>query len=155
MGIEVISKPSNLNVPPWQLISATLNGVPLKAATWWAKPQIPSTDMLTPISCWKDGLGTPGGVQIATSGQWDNQQFGLTGGGGPDYNHAKIGVSIDPSKSYSIFGDMNQQGALSDSSSQNGRGGLFYIIKDKMLFDGLTGLLKGKTAPIYDVVSPN
>ena len=101
--------------------------------------------MTHPISCWKDVLGTPGGVQIATSGQWDNQQFGLTGGGSPDHNHAKIGVSIDPSKSYSIFGDMNQQGALSDSSSQkcsssqNGRGGLFYIIKDKMLFDGLTG----------------
>jgi len=151
-GIEVISKPSNLNVPPWQLVSATLDGVPLKAATWWTIPQIPSTDPTTPISCWKEGLGKPGAVQIATSGQWDNQVFGLTGGTGPDHNHAKIGVSIDPNQSISIFGDMNQQGILSNdsahpcSSSQNGRGGLFYIVKDKLLFEGLTNLLKGDTA---------
>lgn len=160
-GVEVISKPSNLNVPPWQLVSATLNGVPLKAATWWATPQIPSTDMTTPITCWKDGLGTPGGVLIVTSAQWDNQHFNLTGGISSDHNHAKLGVSIDPSKAYSIFGDMNQQGTLSASSSQkcsssqNGRGGLFYILKDKTLFDGLTGLLQGDAAPIHDVITPN
>ena len=160
-GIEVISKPSNLNVPPWQLVSATLNGVPLKTATWWAKPQIPSTDMTTPLSCWQNDLGMSGGVQIATSGQWDNQKFSLTGGSGPNHNHAKIGVSIDSSNAYSIFGDMNQQGALSASpnqkcsSSQNGRGGLFYVLKDKVLFDGLTNLLQGDTAPIVTVASPN
>jgi hypothetical protein len=153
-GVEVISKPSSLNVPPWQLISATLDGVPLKAATWWASPQIPSTDATTPISCWKDELGTPGAIQIATSGQWDNQIFGLTGGGGPDHNHAKIGISTDPNKSISIFGDMNQQGTLSNdavhkcSSSQNGRGGLFYIVKDAKLFQGLTSLLQGDTATV-------
>lgn len=160
-GIEVVSKPSDLNVPPWQLVSATLAGVPLKAATWWATPQIPSTDATTPISCWKGGLGTPGAVQIATSGQWDNQVFGLTGGEGPDHNHAKIGVSTDPSKSFSIFGDMNQQGTLSNnsghkcSSSQNGRGGLFYIVNDKILFEGLTNLLKGDTASVNQTAKNN
>lgn len=153
-GIEVISKPSALNVPPWQLVSATLNGVPLKAATWWATPQIPSTDAATPVSCWKQGLGMPGPVLIATTGQWDNQTFGLTGGGGPDHNHAKIGISTDPGKPYSIFGDMNQQGTLSTasghkcSSSQNGRGGLFYIVNEKALADGIADLLKGDTAPV-------
>ena len=152
-GIEVLSKPSNLNVPPWQLVSASLNGVPLRTATWWANPEIPSTVFTTPISCWNDSLGKPGDVQIATSGQWNNQKFGLTGGGGPNHNHAKIGVSIDANSHYSIFADMNQQGTLSESSahkcssSQNGRGGLFYIISDKTLFDGITNLLKGETAP--------
>lgn len=153
-GVELVSKPSKLNVPPWQLVSATLNGLPLKTATWWANPYIPATDASSTISCWQDGLGAPGAVQIATTGQWDNQIFGLTGGSGPDHNHAKIGISTDPNQTYAIFGDMNQQGVLSSdakhkcSSSQNGRGGLFYIVNDKTLFDGVTGLLKGDTAPV-------
>jgi len=51
------------------------------------------------------------------------------GGAGPNFNHAKIGVSISGNHNYAIFGDMNQQGSLSTNckSSQNGRGGLFYV----------------------------
>jgi Deoxyribonuclease II len=37
--VVVISKPSKLNVPPWQMVSAVLGGVSLKAATWWTTPQ--------------------------------------------------------------------------------------------------------------------
>jgi hypothetical protein len=42
-NVEVISKPSRLPVPPWQMVSATLAGVPLRTATWWASPKIPTT----------------------------------------------------------------------------------------------------------------
>ena len=38
-GVELISKPSHLNVPPWQMISAILGGIPLRTATWWANPR--------------------------------------------------------------------------------------------------------------------
>jgi hypothetical protein len=147
-GVRLISKPSKLQVPPWQLISATLGGVPLRVATWWAKPQIPSTTGGAP-ACWQPGLGTPGRVEIATTGTWDKVELGLTGGMGANYNHAKIGVSLDPAKPLSIFGDMNQQGALSGNcgSSQNGRGGLFYVVQDKALFHSVSALLKGATAP--------
>ncbi len=33
------------------------------------------------------------------------------------------------------------------TSSQNGRGGTFCVLKDQELFDSLTDLLKGDTAP--------
>jgi hypothetical protein len=147
-GVRLISKPSKLQVPPWQLISATLGGVPLRVATWWAHPQIPSTTGGTP-DCWQPGLGTPGSVEIATTGTWNKTELGLTGGMGPNFNHAKIGVSLDAAKPLSIFGDMNQQGALSGNcgSSQNGRGGLFYVVQDKALFKSVSALLKGATAP--------
>jgi hypothetical protein len=55
-----------------------------------------------------------------------------------------------------IFGDMNQQGALSSgyayakqtcSSSQNGRGGTFYVLRDAAFFKSMTALLAGKSAP--------
>jgi hypothetical protein len=55
-----------------------------------------------------------------------------------------------------IFGDMNQQGALGPdyaykgqtcSSSQNGRGGLFYVVENVSLFKTCTALLQGDTAP--------
>ncbi|HLL01806.1 MAG TPA: deoxyribonuclease II family protein [Myxococcaceae bacterium] len=148
-GVRLISKPSKLQVPPWQLVSATLGGVPLRVATWWANPQIPSTNGGTP-ECWQPGLGTPGRVEIATTGTWDKVQLGLTGGMGPNYNHAKIGVSLDAARPLAIFGDMNQQGALSGKcgSSQNGRGGLFYVVEDPALFNSVSGLLKGATAPV-------
>jgi len=155
-GVDLISKPSNLNVPPWQLVSAVLGGVSLRAATWWATPKIYSTRASTEIGCWDDSLGTPGAVKIATTGQWDGKIFGLTGGAGPNFNHAKIGVSISGSHRYVIFGDMNQQGALSEnyirmgqkcSSSQNGRGGLFYVLDDETLSAGITALITGGTAP--------
>ncbi len=42
-GVQLISKPSALHVPPWQMVSSVLDGVSLRAATWWANPQIPST----------------------------------------------------------------------------------------------------------------
>jgi len=32
-GVGLISKPSNLNVPPWQMVSSLLNGVSLRTAT--------------------------------------------------------------------------------------------------------------------------
>jgi hypothetical protein len=147
--VELISKPSGLQVPPWQMVSAALKGTPLRAATWWANPEIDTTTKSTQIDCWNDALGIPGPVQIATTGQWDGKAFSLKGGPQPDSNHAKIGVSTNPGQSYAIFGDLNQQGALSGTcaSSQNGRGGTFYVIKNKPLFDSLTGLLKGESAP--------
>ncbi len=154
-GARVISKPSALNVPPWQMVSALLGGVPLRTATWWAKPFIPSTTGGKP-NCWSDSLGEPGAVEIATSGSWQGTTFGLRGGLGPDFNHAKLGVSTQGDHAYAIFGDMNQQGTLDGiktskgvtcASSQNGRGGLFFVIEDSKLHDDLSALIKGDTAP--------
>jgi hypothetical protein len=149
-GVGLVSKPSALHVPPWQMVSAVLGGVSLRTATWWASPQIYSTTASTTIKCWDGSLGTPGAVAIATTGQWDGTAFGLKGGPGPDFNHAKIGVSTSGANHFSIFGDMNQQGTLSGTncgSSQNGRGGLFYIIENKDLSDGISNLIQGDTAP--------
>lgn len=142
-GVALISKASGLHVPPWQLVSATLNGAPLKAATWWTTPMIPSTDAHTAITCWDDSLGQPGAVEIALTGHWQNATFSLTGGPGADHNHAKIGISTDTNATYAIFGDMNQQGSLSGdcSSSQNGRGGIFYVLPSKVLNQSIANLL--------------
>jgi hypothetical protein len=149
-GVELISKPSKLDVPPWQLVSSVLGGVPLRTATWWAKPEIPSTAASTPVACWDHSLAKPGAVDIASTGQWDGTIFGLTGGLGTDFNHAKIGVSTSESGHYSIFGDMNQQGSLSGpncGSSQNGRGGIFYVVKDETLYQGVKALISGGSEP--------
>jgi hypothetical protein len=149
-GVELISKPSHLHVPPWQMVSAVLGGVSLRAATWWAAPKIYTTTATTKITCWDDTLGTPGPVEIATTGNWEGKEFGLTGGAGPNFNHAKVGVSTSGEHHYSIFGDMNQQGAASGqrcSSSQNGRGGLFYVVDDSDLFASVKDLIAGNTAP--------
>ena len=146
----LISKPSALNVPPWQMVSSFLQGVSLRTATWWATPEIYSTTATTKIACWSNTLGKPGAVEIATTGQWAGQQIGLKGGIGSDFNHAKIGVSTSGTGHYAIFGDMNQQGALSGAdcaSSQNGRGGLFYVIDNQELSDSLATLIKGDSAP--------
>ncbi|MFI5296367.1 MAG: deoxyribonuclease II family protein [Thermodesulfovibrionales bacterium] len=148
-GVEMISKPSGLHVPPWQLVSAELKGLPLRTATWWTTPKIDTTTGSTTITCWNGDLGKPGPVEIATSGEWDGKTFSFTGGPQPDGNHAKFGVSTDSSQPFVILGDLNQQGALSGdkcSSSQNGRGGTFYIINNKAFFEGLTNLIKGETA---------
>ena len=59
-GVLLISKPSNLNVPPWQMVSAKLDGEPLRAATWWTKPEIPTTTVATPVGCWDPSLTTTG-----------------------------------------------------------------------------------------------
>jgi hypothetical protein len=149
-GVELISKPSKLNVPPWQLVSSVLGGVPLRTATWWTKPEIPSTDASTPVACWDQSLAKPGAVDIASTGQWDGTIFGLTGGLGTNFNHAKIGVSTSESGHYSIFGDMNQQGSLSGpncGSSQNGRGGIFYVVKDETIYQGVKALISGGSEP--------
>jgi hypothetical protein len=148
-GVELISKPSRLNVPPWQMVSGVLGGVSLRAATWWEPPEIPGTTTSTAVGCWDSTLGKPGAVEIATTGTWSGKTLGLQGGARPDGNHAKIGVSTSGTHTYSIFADMNQQGTLSPpncGSSQNGRGGLFYVVDDGPLFDSVTALLKGASA---------
>jgi len=148
-GVELISKPSALNVPPWQMVSSFLAGVSLRAATWWAAPEIFSTTAATKIGCWSNTLGKAGAVEIATTGQWAGQTIGLTGGVGPDYNHAKIGVSTSGTEHYAVFGDMNQQGTISGNncaSSQNGRGGLFYVIDNQDLSESVANLIQGESA---------
>jgi hypothetical protein len=148
-GVELISKPSGLHVPPWQMVSSVLDGVSLRAATWWANPQIPSTTSSTTIDCWDPSLSTPGAVEIATSGHFAGKTFGLQGIAAPDGNHAKIGVSTSGTHHYTIFGDMNQQGAISGTckSSQNGRGGLFFVIDDAELSSSVRDLISGDSAP--------
>ena len=151
-GVELISKPSELHVPPWQMVSAVLGGVSLRTATWWAKPKIPTTTPSMTISCWDDSLGDPGTVEIATTGHWAGKEFGLTGGGGPNFNHAKLGVSLSRGHNYAIFGDMNQQGAATGTncgSSQNGRGGLFFVMDNAELHKDLKKLITGGTAPTH------
>jgi hypothetical protein len=145
-GITLISKPSALHVPPWQMLSSVLGSVDLKAATWWASPQIPTTTSTKTIGCWDESLSNdPGAVAIATTGQWEGTEIGLVGG----QNHAKVGVSMSGNRPLSIFADLNQQGSLSGNcqSSQNGRGGMFYVMENPELFEDLTKLLDGKVAP--------
>ncbi|HEY6330000.1 MAG TPA: deoxyribonuclease II family protein [Blastocatellia bacterium] len=150
-GVQLISKPSALHVAPWQMVSSVLGGIDLRTATWWASPKIPTTTASTKIACWDSSLQKkPGAVQIATSGAWDGHEMGLTGGSGPNFNHAKIGVSTSPNTHLAIFGDMNQQGSISGpncASSQNGRGGTFYVVDDQELADSVAALIKGGTAP--------
>jgi hypothetical protein len=57
-------------------------------------------------------------------------------------------VSLDPSKTFCFFGDENQQGTLDGdcNSSQNGRGGEFYVLNQSDLFQSLTALLAGDSA---------
>jgi hypothetical protein len=46
---------------------------------------------------------------------------------------------------------MNQQGSLSGpncNSSQNGRGGLFYVVENADLFGSVRDLITGDTAPV-------
>lgn len=149
-GVILISKSSKLHVPPWQMVSSVLGGASLRTATWWATPQIPSTTATTKIACWDASLTKkPGAVQIATSGSFDDTQFGFVGSATPNGNHAKIGISTSGSHPYSIFGDLNQQGALSGNcaSSQNGRGGLFFVVDDQQLHDSIHDLIAGDSAP--------
>ena len=71
--------------------------------TWWTKPEIPTTTDSTPISCWDPSLSRPGSVEIVTSGQFKGMTFRLTGGSGPDFNYAKIGVSTSGESSLRNF----------------------------------------------------
>ncbi|HWB11002.1 MAG TPA: deoxyribonuclease II family protein [Pirellulales bacterium] len=155
-GVQLISKPSAMAAPPWQVVSAKLDGLPLRVASWWDKPLIYSTTASTPIDAWPAELGHPGPVEIAVSGMWDHEVLGLTGGEGPNHNHAKIGISTDASNPLCIFGDLNQQGALTKNyayhgqtmrSSQNGRGGTFYVLRNDQLLQDLAKMLRGATAP--------
>jgi hypothetical protein len=99
-------------------------------------------------------LGTAGPVEIATTGRWNGTSFGLRGGiPSGDANHAKIGVSTSGNHHYAIFGDMNQEGALSGNESvcggsQNGRGGLFFVIDNATLATSVSDLIHGETAPL-------
>ncbi len=123
-----------------------LKSTDLKAATWWSSPQIPTTTSTRKIGCWDESLqDEAGAVEIAVTGQWDGTEIGLVGG----QNHAKVGVSTSGKRHLAIFADLNQQGALSGNcrSSQNGRGGLFYVMENPKLFEDMTKLLDGKVAP--------
>lgn len=149
-GVEIISKPSSLHVPPWQMISSVLGGVGLRTATWWDTPPIPSTPAGAVPACWDSSLTTaPGAVDIATSGTWNGTTFSLKGGISPDANHAKLGVSTSGDDHYAIFGDENQQGALSGNcaSAQNARGGTFYVMENPSLSASMSALIAGATAP--------
>ncbi|WP_440029570.1 deoxyribonuclease II family protein [Chromobacterium amazonense] len=150
-GVTLIAKPSALQVPPWQLVSAELGGAPLRAATWWEGSKsiaIPSTSRAGAPACWDSSLPTPGPVAIATSGSWAGRSFSLKGGMGYNFNHAKIGVSTGGGAAYAIFGDMNQEGALSGNcaSAQNGRGGLFFALPNAALANSIAKLIGGSTA---------
>jgi hypothetical protein len=145
--VILISKPSGLHVPPWQMVSALMSGAGERAATWWTKPWIYSTTKSTAVRCWDDELPKkPGPVAIAKTGSWDDREINLTA----PSNHAKIGTAVAGGKNYAIFGDMNQQGAISPpgcEKSQNGRGGLFFAVNDDKLFDSVKDLIEGDTAP--------
>ena len=150
--MTLISKPSNLNVPPWQMVSALLDGESQRTATWWAFPQIFSTKASTAIGCWegvlKSGNKKPGDVVIALDGSWDKHKIKLIGGS----NHAKIGVTTSGAKHYAIFGDLNQQGSINKvkgkcDSSQNGRGGMFFVVENDDLFKTLSDMLDGANEP--------
>jgi Deoxyribonuclease II len=151
-GVQLIAKPSSMAVPPWQMISAQLNSLSLRVVSWWANPNIYSTKAGEVPGCWAPGLGTPGDVDIALTGSWAGVTVDLIGANGRNGNHAKIGISKDPSKTICIFGDENQQGALSATptqachSSQNGRGGTYYVVNNAGLFKSLTQLFAGRTA---------
>jgi Deoxyribonuclease II len=148
-GVELISKPSMLHVPPWQSVSAVLGGVSLRTATWWEQSKIYTTTKSKKMGCWDESLGKPGRVEIATTGQWEGKEIGLTGAAGTNFNHAKIAHTLIDSRHLSIFGDMNQEGAISGNCAphQNSRGGLFFVVQNEELFNGLTTLLDGNTAP--------
>jgi len=144
-GVFLIAKPPDLNVPPWQLVSEELDAEPLLAATWWSKNKIPSTNAATPMRCWDPALKKAGPVTIAKTGTWQGTTIGLEGG----VNHAKFGVSKG-THTYSIFGDMNQEGSISKTNckvSQNVRGGLFFVVDDAALFSGVSALLTGSVEP--------
>ena len=146
-GVELISKPSKLAVPPWQMVSSLLGGVSLHVANWWMSPdKLPSTTTsdAASITCWDKSLEPPGPVESATSGSWKGKAFGLLGGDNPNGNHAKVGVSTSGNEPYTIFGDMNQEGSYNGpncSVSQNGRGGMFFVVTDPQLSASVGGLI--------------
>ena len=127
------------------MVSARLDGLDLRVASWWETPAINTTKGGKKPGCWAEELGVPGAVKIAKNGIWNGTSFSLEGGVSSNHNHAKIGISTDVTRPLCIFGDLNQQGALEGqcSSSQNGRGGIFYVLENRELFISLTSLLNG------------
>ncbi len=144
-GVQLLSKPSAINASPWHLVSSLLGGVGLRVASWWTKNDIPDTKAGKVPDCWpKNGnWRAPGAVVNAQAGHWEATPLGLLGLGNSMGNHAKIGVSTSGSKPYVIFGDLNQEGSLSGSCAarQNGRGGMFFVVEDKTLHDGVAALI--------------
>ncbi|HXO68054.1 MAG TPA: deoxyribonuclease II family protein [Bradyrhizobium sp.] len=145
--VILITKTANLTAPPWQMVSAILNGTAERAATWWTTPRIYTTTKSSAVKCLGTALvGKQGPVAIALTGVWNRKPIKLAA----PSNHAKIGISTSGSHHYVIFGDMNQQGALSPPDcgrSQNGRGGLFFVLDNKTLADSVADLIDGDTAP--------
>jgi hypothetical protein len=157
-GVQFIAKPSSLPVPPWQLVSALLGGVPLRTATWWVNrvgQMMPSTAAGAP-GCWNASIhGTPGAVENALLGTWAGKHFSLQSSPGTNGNHAKIGVSTTATDHYAIFGDENQQGVVSPippsasdkdgvkcDASQGGRGGMFFVMQNAQLSSDMSGLIR-------------
>jgi Deoxyribonuclease II len=147
-NVLLITKTSNLTAPPWQMVSAILEGPAEIAATWWMTPRIYSTSQASKVKCLGPLLETKQGpVAISLTGIWNKKEIKLAA----PSNHAKIGVSTSGSHHYVIFGDLNQQGALSPpdcAKSQNGRGGLFFVLDNKELAESVTGLIDGDKAPM-------
>lgn len=167
-GVRLIAKAGGLKAPPWQLVSALLNGMPLRVASFWSGSKIYSTTSKTRTSCLSKDFGSPGAIQIALTGSWNGKTIGLSGSsqknsdGDPlGANHAKIGVSTEDGSSLTVLADMNQDGVLSGTGSacavsQNVRGGMFFVLDDQGLHDGITKLIAGKTAPGHaSAAAPN
>lgn len=149
-GVKLISKPSKLPVPPWQMVSSVLGGVSLRTATWWIPGKgdgLPSTADGTVMGCWSDSLPVkPGAVDLAAHGLWASKKVGLLGGISPTGNHAKVGVSTSGGTPYTIFGDMNQDGDITGKKctvSQNGRGGMFFVMNNLPLAGSVASLISG------------
>jgi len=145
-GAILITKPPYLFAPPWQLVSAELGSASQRAATWWTKPWIYSTSKSSAVKCWPKGKDKPGAVKIALTGEWADAPIKLNA----PANHAKIGTAEVDGNRYVIFGDLNQQGSASPppdcDSSQNGRGGMFFVLKNADLHGSLSALIQGNTA---------
>jgi hypothetical protein len=147
--VVLVAKPSYLFVPPWQMLSAVLSGASERAATWRNSKDIPSTKRSTKIRCWSPQItGKPGPVAIALTGEWNGKPIRLT----QPLSHAKVGTASSGDEHYVVFGDLNQQGSIGPptpcDSAQNGRGGLFFVLKNKELYDSLANLIDGNTAPL-------
>lgn len=144
-GLHLLAKPSQLHASPWHLVSSVLGSVNLLVATWRNPSDIPDTNAHQNIKCWPSGgdWKLPGAVVNARSGHWDAKSFGLLGVGSAAGNRAKIGVATSGSHPYAIFGDLNQEGALSGNcgAKQNGRGGMFFVVEDQKLRDSVRKLI--------------
>src|SRR5208337_2945835 len=119
-------------------------GKPWEVATWYMPPEIPDTTASDPVPAgWPASLPKPGPVVNAKEGQFQGTKFNLTGGEQPDHNHAKIGVSVEGNMV--AFGDMNQD------SSQETRGGTFFVVhddpNDPELVKSVASLLGANAAP--------